>query len=375
MLENLTRPALSTVIARALRLMCQSLRKWFASRDPSTILILSSLLLGFLCAKVVQVSVGASYEALKNEIAIKEDQATVNDSFKLNDGTAVSLQCRVYASDKDIKSVSGNIVSCATFVENDFILQFVLWNVASSSSYSSKIQFVYSPRIVEHREQNEKNKIKLGPHEQQPNIINLGELLTTIPFCFNINYYVEEDSLKALFVSALQRGARFNQTRIDEFAVDRVARLIVSRMNTMTGVFKIRHNKSVLLLGGTFQAIVLFVFFVSFFLTLFVLCRIGGMMILTQVGLEDIGTLAANLGGSLTYFGLLGTLLGIFLAVGELSAIDFVDEMKKVFDQTRSFGAMSLALGSSVLGLGGALLLWILQAIGNFIARRRVFEI
>ncbi|MGH2266411.1 hypothetical protein ACQ1Z3_15055, partial [Enterococcus faecalis] len=62
-------------------------------------------------------------------------------------------------------------------------------------------------------------------------------------------------------------------------------------------------------------------------------------------------------------------------AVHQLSAIDFVDEMRKVFDQTRSFGDMSLALGSSVLGLGGALTLWIVQSIMNFVIGRRLFEI
>ena len=144
----------------------------------------------------------------------------------------------------------------------------------------------------------------------------------------------------------------------------------------MSGIFNIRGNKPLLLFGGTFQTIVLFVFCVCLLLTLLLLVdHWTHVLSLPTSQFDEIGILASSIGSSLTYFGLLGTLLGIFLAVGDLSAIDFVDEMKKVFDQTKSFGAMSLALGSSVLGLGGALFLWIIQAIGNFLIGRRVFVV
>ena len=39
----------------------------------------------------------------------------------------------------------------------------------------------------------------------------------------------------------------------------------------------------------------------------------------------------------------------MFGTVVELSSVDFVDEMKKVFDQTKSFGSMALAIGTSVV--------------------------
>lgn len=45
--------------------------------------------------------------------------------------------------------------------------------------------------------------------------------------------------------------------------------------------------------------------------------RAVGIDLFASVDAEGIAQLSANLGGSLTYFGLLGTLLGIFYAVSE----------------------------------------------------------
>jgi hypothetical protein len=342
------------------------------SSAQATLLLLITLAVGVICAKTVQVSVG-SYSSLKRQIATDEKKASFDDNFKLNDGSTVTLQCRVYPSESTVKSVTGRSADCSVYVESDYVLSFSHWNEETPGLYASYIKLTPAPRIFDRR-YGDKIKLNLGSHERQARPLLLGALVATIPLCFNIDFYTEEDSLKALFVSSLQRGARFTQTRIDEFGIDRIARLLVAKMNDMTGIFELRRHKSLLLFGGTFQAVVLSIFFTSLFLTLLVFSKTAVARVFPLVDSSDIGSLAANLGGALTYFGLVGTLLGIFLAVGELSAIDFVDEMKKVFDQTRSFGAMSLALGSSVLGLGGALLIWLLQAIGNFISGKRLFE-
>jgi len=85
-------------------------------------------------------------------------------------------------------------------------------------------------------------------------------------------------------------------------------------------------------------------------------------------------TLSVRLGGLLTYMGLLGTLYGVFGAVQALSGIEFLNEFRKVFEQTASFGSMSLAIGTSVVGLGAAIMVGLVQSFLSLLASTDPFK-
>ena len=133
-------------------------------------------------------------------------------------------------------------------------------------------------------------------------------------------------------------------------------------VSEISGALDVRANKLAMMLAGTFEALIVLTFMFCLWGTVAIgLSRLGLVSVGTPVQVNHFASLVSTLGASLTYLGLLGTLLGIYYAVSDLSSVDFVDEMKKVFDQTRSFGSMSLALGTSVLGLSGALILWFIH--------------
>ncbi|MGL1733483.1 hypothetical protein ACSTG5_00215, partial [Vibrio parahaemolyticus] len=62
----------------------------------------------------------------------------------------------------------------------------------------------------------------------------------TSPVSFDLKYDIEKDSLRALFVSQLQTGARLEQARIEEFSIDRLSKVMVARMDDITGLFSVR---------------------------------------------------------------------------------------------------------------------------------------
>ncbi|MBR0967097.1 MotA/TolQ/ExbB proton channel family protein [Bradyrhizobium diazoefficiens] len=354
----------------------------------TTILLALLLVVSLLMTKAFQWSAGASYATIRDEAGIKpvgdgsERKAGLFYPFverlRLTDGASADFSCSaaklLVERENGTGGENSHARSCGVYLSGRYLLKFQLWDVADGRGFRSYIQFFPAPEMIEGGKK-DGGKIVLSDHErkfQSPQVI--AELEVTSPVSFDIKYDIEKDSLRALFVSQLQTGARLEQARIEEFSIDRLSKVMVARMDDITGLFSVRAQWQRLLFGGTFQTIVIFVFSFSGLLTM---VAFVGVFVCEEEStkVRRMAELATSLGGSLTYFGLLGTLLGIFLAVHQLSAIDFVDEMRKVFDQTRSFGDMSLALGSSVLGLGGALTLWIVQSIMNFVIGRRLFEI
>jgi hypothetical protein len=348
-------------------------------------IIVFALVVGFVATAVTKRIVGADFDGLMQRAQIKEARIAKEGFFTLGDGTKILYHC--WKSNTAPANVGGgslsNWFSCSIYAGATYLLKYEMWDAINNGRFQSSIRFFRAPKLIDARTEIN-NKLTLAPFEfdqggcyidgksNNRNCYTVGELVPTIPLLFNINFDIEEDSLKALFVSALQTSVHLEGLHIDEFGVNRIASQLAEQVKSTTGLFEVRADKRVLLLGGTFQSIVLFVFYSCAALTIVVLFVAGlGWPQALIASVERLGALASSIGGSLTYFGLLGTLLGIFLAVGDLSAIDFVDEMKKVFDQTRSFGSMSLALGSSVLGLGGALIFMGVSGRGEFFTRTK----
>lgn len=201
------------------------------------------------------------------------------------------------------------------------------------------------------------------------------EMGSVSPFCFagwevttDLAFTLESPSVQAVVGNSLNQAITIIDRNISAASLDRVAAVVVSVLNNNSGTFEVRRmldaetrsarNGFRLLMSGTFEFVILSLGFVAFF---------GSIAAVIIVQYEqslgmNFGRLSVRLGGLLTYLGLLGTLFGVFGAVQALSMIEFLNEYRKAFEQTASFGSMSLAVGTSVVGLGAAVIVGLLQS-------------
>jgi len=186
----------------------------------------------------------------------------------------------------------------------------------------------------------------------------------------DLNFVLEEPSIKAVIEDRFTRALGIADIEVDPTTRERISTELVGTLSYQSGFFDVRRlvdstGNSMpgirILLSGTFEYLIL---------SLGVLALLASPIAALGVSLPQsyefgraFGRLSSSIGGILTYLGLLGTLFGVFAAVNELSSIDFLNEFKKVFEQTASFGAMSIAIGTSVVGLGMAVVVGLVQAI------------
>ncbi|MEM6410279.1 MAG: hypothetical protein AAF683_01935 [Pseudomonadota bacterium] len=198
---------------------------------------------------------------------------------------------------------------------------------------------------------------------------------TIRPFCLagtevstDLGFTLEAPSIQAVVGDAFARSLAIIDQEVSNATRERVAAIVVSVFEDNSGVFEVRKmfdeanqsgiNGVRLLASGTFEYLIL-----SFGITALVGSVLAVLLFrkYSSAG-HAFGVLSARLGGLLTYMGLLGTLFGVFGAVQALSGIEFLNEFRKVFEQTASFGSMSLAIGTSVIGLGSAIVVGLVQS-------------
>lgn len=201
------------------------------------------------------------------------------------------------------------------------------------------------------------------------------EIGSISPFCVfgrevttNLSFTLESPSVQAVVGNSLNQAMTIIDRDISAASLARVAAVVVSVLDENSGVFKVRRmvdpesrsarNGFRLLMSGTFEFVILSLGFVALIGSVLAVIVVQHAQSLGM----SIGRLSVRLGGLLTYLGLLGTLFGVFGAVQALSMIEFLNEYRKAFEQTASFGSMSLAVGTSVVGLGAAVIVGLLQS-------------
>ncbi|WP_299154412.1 hypothetical protein [uncultured Tateyamaria sp.] len=213
--------------------------------------------------------------------------------------------------------------------------------------------------------------IRLTGSEMTPSKEILGSVR---PWCFlgeraaQISFNLEAPSVEAIVAGRLKEAATLSDNDMSTDSARRIARELTSVLARNSGVFHVRQiagddapprNGLRLLLTGWFEYLILC--FGTFAIAVSVIAMATFKR--TKETARALGRLSVRITGMLTYLGLLGTLYGVFGAVNSLSSVDFLNEFRKVFDQTESFGSMSLAIGTSVVGLGAAVTVGLLQSL------------
>lgn len=179
-----------------------------------------------------------------------------------------------------------------------------------------------------------------------------------------ISFNLEQPSVEALIAGVITKSTSYIDEELALSTGRRLASEITRVIDANSGLFAIRdlsnteNNPFRLLFSGFFEYAILILGVFAFIVS------VGAVIVgvLSAEVSKNLGRLSVRITGLLTYMGLLGTLFGVFMAINGLSGIDFLDEFKKAFDQTASFGAMSLAVGTSVVGLSCAVVVGLLQS-------------
>ena len=149
-----------------------------------------------------QYAVGANFDYLRGQAQIKEDRIHSQDKMTLNDGRVVKLLCGTHQTGQDsleaYKTALGMKVPCGVYVGLDYLLMFELEDATDTNAFTSTVRFYSGPRPVDGRA-SDTSKVQLAAHERTGISYDLGKLVGTIPFCFNLKYDIEREFFKGAF--------------------------------------------------------------------------------------------------------------------------------------------------------------------------------
>ena len=316
------------------------------------IITVGLLLLAFLVTSVSLRILGISLQSLKEQTRLTNatDRA---ETFTAKDGALVSVACQAPRG-----SVPVTLIRCNAFAEGDFLLAAELLDKSEGNSFRQVIRVQLTPRLADPaRPEAVDRGIELANTERVPQeFVILSIHSRWLGLYTTSDFDVDEEAIKALLASYVSTAAEVYDRELSPTDIERISEHMANLLATYTGAFEIRRNALLMLLQGGMEYLI----FGLAVTAILLLCQ--GIFVFCLSDDPEAGNVlfgASNsLGGALTYLGLLGTLIGMFGTVAELSSIDFVDEMRKIFDQTRSFGSMSLAIGTSVIGLTGSVIVW-----------------
>ena len=329
------------------------------------IVSLALLTLSFFIASWLLVYLGISQSTL-----IEASETTAPDELyeeiSVSDGGLAKITCSSSSLPADVA------LRCSTKVDSDWLLLLDVTEVNDSDTWGQSVNLKLVPRLADlSRTEAAELSVLLSETEKEPQsfpIVSISngywDLYTTSKF------EVGSESVKALVASDIRTASEIYQRELSRVDVERIAELNAEVLENSLGSFGIRKNLLKMVLQGPMEYIILslgvgaFLLLIwGFILTYFFRSPRAGSTVITQ---------SSALGGSLTYLGLLGTLIGMFGTVIELSGIDFVDEMRKVYDQTGSFGSMALAIGTSVVGLTGSVIVWLSHILLSVLTGRKL---
>lgn len=323
-----------------------------------------------VCTSFLLASLGLQWLGLSKSGLIAASQfqslSTNQETQTISDGGLGTVSCR---SDNLPEKT---VLRCNTFVDSDFFLRMDIFEETEEGSWVQSIRLKLVPRLSDSsRMEAEERAIEFSGSEKA---IRQFPIVTVSSGFLGLYTYSEYDvgaeSLKALLASDLRKAASFYDRELTTIDVERLAQANAEMLENSLGSFSVRRDLTLMILQGSMEYVIFSLGLAA------VLLLVWGVIL--EFAKRDIRggravmSHSLSLGGALTYLGLLGTLIGMFGTVIELSAIDFVDEMRKVFDQTGSFGSMALAIGTSVVGLSGSVIVWLLHVIVSVVSGRRI---
>lgn len=368
-------------------------------------IVLVLMFASYWVAFVIQYMAGATYSQI---VSYAGQEVTLSDSsfnkVKLGDGRYVNIHLSSVSKEPRLIRLSGaELSNTEPRVLEHLDIQLRVWEstielredakdigsqllivtltekmTSSGSTYSIMSDISIIPRV---REVNN-SEAKRSTLEQGVESGNLSYIrndirpLVKIKGRFwgdSVQMSVDQNTFKGLVLSEARRAANILGVEIDRQQLDQIGEIVSHRLLRQFPVFKLRKGDhvSVLIFSGVVEQIILMVFSFALLLTGYVVVRHVYHVRGDDVGeakverTQSFGMRAAQFGQMLTLLGLLGTLIGVFYTVVTLGNADFVDELRKVFDQSESFGAMGLAIATSVLGVGGSI---VVLATHNVIA-------
>lgn len=321
-------------------------------------------LLGFLLSSVILDQIGVSFEKMTHFTSVRSTESVV-EGFSLTNSLWSRIVCPSSPASMPVSEYT-----CSFFVAGDYYVKAKLQESRGPSMSRQALLLWLTPRIsdpdrLEAREMNfELSKSEREGDEFDIVTIKNGHLGLYVESEFD----VDQEAVKALLASYIASAAEIYGEGVVWGDVERVAEVGAEILASRTDVFRLRKDRLVMVLQGTMEYIIFSLGVVA------ILFFVRGIALFDLAGKREEGKImlqaSSSLGGALTYLGLLGTLVGMFGTVMDLSAVDFVDEMKKIFDQTESFGSMGLAISTSIVGLAGSVIIWLLHIVRSVVAGR-----
>lgn len=317
-----------------------------------------------------------------NTIKITDDSNNVIiDTVTLNNGEKIGIECQSLENNKSEKTFFCNLYHYGQDTDmNDYILKLQFTEIIKGNTIQYSLTSRMLPRVADGLNNLGplEEKAILSKAEQQNN--GQTQLIANIKPIFlgmgiHVYFNLGMDSLKGFILSELRKSAHILKLTIDKRELDRIGDTVSYAIDNNLKLFQLRKNKSMLIFAGTIEFIIVIFAVYSLLLSFsIVILHIYPNIISHQTNtIQLLGLKAGQLGEILTYFGLFGTLLGIFGTVSDLSSVNFIDELRKVFDQTSAFGAMSLAISTSILGVGASILVWLVQTVISMAIGRDYF--
>lgn len=321
---------------------------------------------------------GATYEDIYDSLIV-DNTGSVNKQIKIYDGDQINIICSLDTEDKSLGCVTQYVDIVQMYYklteskEDGKVTYKLSWEYLSTVNSASKLLSKVSTTINTDSDYFQK---QIAIYKQTFDLTGLSfrtggeELIGYIEkglISTDLSFNTDVESLRSLVLGHMKYVDEALEKETSEEHLKLAASEVVDFYKNNTGIFKIRDVSNIedgiiykLLLTGSIQALIIvlgfFVLICSFVACMFMLSSKKSQALI-------YGTVSTRLNGLLTYIGLLGTLYGVFLAVNNLSSIDFTDNLAKAFDQTRTFGNMSLAIGSSVVGLSAAIINEFFQSI------------
>ncbi|MCY9870805.1 hypothetical protein [Vibrio barjaei] len=325
--------------------------------------------------------VGADYESIIDVAQQSKEISHDKYDVKLSNGDYIIVACQQPSASPDAQLDSFPVLTCQvekrlpSKLRGERLLNVsILETLPSVDYYKLSFESIVLPRVVN----NLSDELK-GPLERELSPLDVADLETTDEILVRINKSmwgastslkldVDQNTLKGLVLSEIRKASAILKIDLERNELDRVGEITSKKIIKSFPVFDLRQTSNInaLLFSGSLEYIILTAFFLALMLTL--LAVFGHFTYhKTDVSWNEsdvriIGIKAGQLGATLTFLGLLGTLIGVYFTVTELGNTDFADELRKVFDQSSSFGAMGLSISTSVVGVGGSIIIWFVQS-------------
>jgi len=321
-----------------------------------SLIILGLVFLSYWAAFIIQHVAGATYSQIMEhaEMSVsppvgKFTNIPLGDSqfasihFSIKEESPRERWAVVYLREKGVKEDSQLLLVKLREAENEL-----------SSEYSITSEISILPRV---RGEEEDVQVSLSALEEDVDVSSIGYVTNEEKTLVKVNgglwgvdvtMSVDQNTFKALVLSEARRASNILGVEIDRQDLDQIGEVVSKLLLEQYPVFTLRKSDyvSVLIFSGVVERIILIVFSFAILLTGYVVVRHIQHSMADSPDENDIqrtysfGIRSAQFGQMLTLLGLLGTLIGVFVTVVSLGNADFVDELRKVFDQSASFGAM-----------------------------------